>query len=49
MAGRDFADDEEFLELAGAQPGPVELLVERDGQLRTAVLRFETQPVKRAA
>ena len=49
VAGRDFADEKEFIQLANALPEPLELLVERDGRLRTVVLYFETEPLKRAA
>jgi len=41
IAGRDFADKTEFVELAKTLPEPLELLVERDGQLRTVVVKFE--------
>jgi hypothetical protein len=35
VGGREFADDRQFAELAGSLPAPVELVVERDGRLRT--------------
>ena len=40
VGGRDFADDAAFAQLARTLPGPLELLVERDGRLRTVVLQF---------
>ncbi len=40
VGGRDFADDTAFAKLARTLPGPLELLVERDGRLRTVVLHF---------
>ena len=40
VGGRDFADDTAFAQLARTSPGPLELLVERDGRLRTVVLHF---------
>ena len=49
IAGRHFADDAEFAQLAKSLPEPLELLVERDGQLRTVVLQFKTEPLERAA
>lgn len=49
VAGRDFADDGEFAHLASTLPDPLELLVERDGQLRTVVLHFKMEPLKQAA
>jgi hypothetical protein len=49
IAGRDFDDDGQFARLASTLPEPLELLVERDGQLRTVVLYFQTEPLKRAA
>jgi hypothetical protein len=49
IAGRDFADDEQFTLLASTLPEPLELLVERDGRLRTVVLYIKTEPLKRAA
>jgi predicted metalloprotease with PDZ domain len=38
LGGRDFSDDTIFAHLARTLPGPLELLVERDGRLRTAIL-----------
>ncbi len=40
VGGQDFADDNAFAQLARTLPGPLELVVERDGRLRTLVLRF---------
>jgi hypothetical protein len=40
VAGRDFADDETFLKLIRTSPGPLELLVERDGRMRVVTLHF---------
>jgi len=47
--GRDFADDREFAERAKTLPGPLKLLVERDGQLRIVEIHFEAVPLRRAA
>jgi S1-C subfamily serine protease len=51
VAGRDFADDAAFTKLVATLPGPLELLVERDGQLRAIAVHFAAEPgaVKRAA
>ena len=49
IAGRDFAEEREFVELAMTLAEPLELLIERDGQLRTIVLYFEGEPPRRAA
>jgi hypothetical protein len=49
VAGRDFANDEQFERLLAASSGPLPLLVERNGQVRTVLVRFEVQPLKRAA
>ncbi len=40
IGGRDFAGDPAFANLARTLPGPLELLVEREGRLRTVVLHF---------
>jgi hypothetical protein len=40
VGGHDFADDDAFLKLARTLPGPLELLVEHNGRIRTAVLHF---------
>ncbi len=48
--GRDFPDENAFLELLKSAPDPLELLVDRDGKLSTVVLRLKSaQPLKRAA
>jgi hypothetical protein len=49
IGGRDFADQEEFANLASTLTEPLELLVERDGQLRTVMLYIQTEPLKQAA
>jgi len=49
IAGRDFADEARFIELVEALPGPVTLLVERDGRLRTVEIPVDPHPRKRAA
>ena len=38
FAGHDFSDSDELLRLISATSGPVELLVERDGRIRTILL-----------
>lgn len=43
IGGRDFNDDNKFAELAKMLPGPLELLVERDGRMRVVVVRFAAQ------
>jgi len=40
IGGHDFSGDNAFLKLAHTLPGPLELLVERDGRLRTIVLHL---------
>ena len=49
VAGRRFADEAEFAELVTTRPGPLELLVERDGRLRNVEIRFQPRPLDRAA
>jgi hypothetical protein len=50
VAGRDFADETGFAELAGTLALPIQLLVERDGRLRVIVLQLpQAEPAKRAA
>ncbi len=49
VAGEDFADQKAFVELLGDRPDLLELLVEREGQLRTVVLNLGGRPQKRAA
>ena len=46
VGGRDFADDTAFARLARTLPGPLELLVERDGRLRTVILNFTMEGSK---
>ncbi len=49
IGSQDFADDRQFTELAKTLPEPLQLTVERHGQLRTVVLHFQTEPTKKAA
>jgi C-terminal processing protease CtpA/Prc len=50
ICGKRFADDAKFAQLAKSLPEPIELLVERDGQLRVVTLRHATaKPLKHAA
>ena len=49
VAGRDFADEAEFAELARTLPAPLTLLVERDGRLRTVEIHLESESLRRAA
>ena len=51
IGGRNFATDAVFVELVKTLPGPLELLVQRDGQLRVIAVRSpaEVGAVKRAA
>jgi C-terminal processing protease CtpA/Prc len=49
VAGRDFSDDRQFARMIETTPEPLELLVERDGRLRTVVIHIETEPLDRAA
>ncbi len=50
IAGRDFADETAFVEMLKTLPDPLELLVDRDGKLRTVVIQFKpTEILKRAA
>ena len=49
IAGRDFAGDAEFAELARTLPGPIKLRIERSGKLRTVELRVDAVPLRRAA
>ena len=49
VAGEDFADQEAFVELLRNRSDLLELLVEREGQLRTVVLDLGGRPGKRAA
>ncbi len=48
-AGEDFSDDRQFARMIETLPKPLELLVERDGRLRTVMIHIETKPLDRAA
>jgi hypothetical protein len=43
VAGRDFVDDDAFLKLVRESPSPLELLIERDGRMRTLVLQLPSR------
>jgi hypothetical protein len=50
IAGRDFADENEFLELAHAAADSLDLLIERNGQFQPIHLNFKpAEPLKQAA
>jgi hypothetical protein len=50
VAGRDFADENAFVEILKTQTDPLELLVDRDGKLRIVILQFrQAEHLKRAA
>lgn len=49
IAGRDFTDDGQFAELATTLPGPLELLIEREGRLTTIVVHVADEISQRAA
>ncbi len=49
VASQDFANGEAFLELINSHPGSLQLLVERDGRLRTVVIHFSGDLTKDAA
>jgi C-terminal processing protease CtpA/Prc len=50
VGGRDFADEAAFALLAKSLSKPVQLLVERNGRLRTVTLQSQqAEPLKRAA
>jgi hypothetical protein len=50
IAGRDFADENAFIEMLKNPPDQLELLVDRRGKLRTVVIQFKPAEVlKRAA
>jgi peptidase M28-like protein/PDZ domain-containing protein len=49
IAERDFLGEDDFAKLARTLPGPLSLLVERNGRLRTLVIRFELTGVRQAA
>jgi len=49
IAGRDLAGEAEFVRLVRTLSGPVELLVERDGRVRTVVVHLDGAPLAKAA
>ena len=50
VGGRDLADEAAFIHWSNVLPGPIPLLVEHDGRLRTVVIQLQqSEPVKRAA
>ena len=50
VAGRDFADETAFVEMLKTQADPLDLLVDRDGKLRTVIIQLKPAEVlKRAA
>jgi hypothetical protein len=50
VAGRDLADENAFVEMLKTPPDSLELLVERDGKLRTVIIQFKpAESLKRAA
>jgi len=49
VAGRDFSDDTELFTRLTTLPGPIKLLVEREGQLRTVEIQFAAEAQRRAA
>ena len=49
VGGKDFTDDRQFAERVKNLPGPLELLVERDGRLRTVLLHLDGESHDRAA
>jgi hypothetical protein len=50
VAGRDFADENEFLELANAPADSLDVLIERNGQMQLVHLNFKpAPPLKQAA
>ena len=49
VAGQDFADDEQFTRLVTTLPGPLELLIEREGRLVTILVHFDDETLERAA
>jgi len=46
---RDFSGEDDFARLVKTLPGPLSLLVEHDGRLRTVVIHFETGILQQAA
>ena len=49
VAGRDIVDGDEFLRIVRGLSGPVELLVERDGRVRTVRVPLDGPPLAKAA
>ena len=49
VAERDFLGEDDFAKLVGTLPGPLSLLVERHGRLRSVVIRFELPAIQQAA
>ncbi len=49
LAGKDFATEAEFGRLIRTQPGPIELLVERDGRVLRIVVHLDNAALRRAA
>ena len=49
VAGRDFADENQVFTLLTTLPGPIKLLVEREGHLQTVEIRLAAAPQRRAA
>ena len=49
LAGRDVASEAEFARLVRTLPGPLELLIERDGRLLRIVIHLDGQQPRRAA
>jgi hypothetical protein len=50
ISGRDFTDENAFLEMVKALPDTSELLVDRDGRLRTVIIQLKpTEQLNRAA
>ncbi len=49
VAGRDFSDDKQFAQWVTTLPGPLELLVEREGRLVHIVVHFADEEIQRAA
>lgn len=49
IAGRDFANDTEFGNLAKTLPGPIRLLVERRGRVHIVEVPLDPEPVDRSA
>jgi hypothetical protein len=49
LAGREFATEAEFGRLIRTQPGPIELIVERDGRMMRIVVHLDGEQFRRAA